>query len=140
VNDPAIGGVVHFKDMMDHHGLTDAELVEQMHNASLSPALFNHEAHLRLGWLMVRMHGAGPAEELLCQLIQNYARAIGEAEMFDRALTISATRVITLCMARSRSSDFTTFMAEFPALKNDFRSLLLACNERGYTGLDQIMT
>lgn len=136
---PAIGGVVHFQDQMDHYHYTDKEFVEQMRSASFPPALFDHEAHLRLGWVMIRTHGPDRAAELLCDLIQNYARAIGEAEMYDRALTITATRIIALCIMRSNATDFTTFLAEFPKLGNGFRELIGANNEGGSAGVETIL-
>ena len=136
---PAIGGVAHFQDRMDHYQYTDEEFVAQMRSTSFPPALFNHEAHLRLGWVMIRTHGPDRAVELLCELIQNYARAIGEAEMYDLALTIAATRIIALCTMRSNATDFTTFLAEFPKLGNGFRELIGAYNEGGSAGVKAIL-
>ncbi|MEZ4807169.1 MAG: hypothetical protein R2815_06790 [Flavobacteriales bacterium] len=88
---------------------------------------------------MIRAHGAERAEVLLCELIRNYARAIGEEDMFDRALTITATRIIAICMMRSIATDFGAFHAEFPKLSTGFRALVAAYEEGGSRRLRSIL-
>lgn len=112
--------------MGDHEQYSDDEFVERVRNASLDPVLFTHEAHLRLGWILVRAHGPDRAAELLCGLIAGYASAIGKAEKFDRRVTIAAAHVIAGRMERSHATDSVAFISEAPELRSHFRELVEA--------------
>ena len=119
--------------MSDHYQLTDAEFVEHFDNCTLDPALFTHEAHLRLGWILVRTHGTERAGELLCEMIARYAQFLGKAEKFNRTITIASARMIAHFLSRSSTTVFRAFIAEFPQLQHNFRELLDApYSARGY--------
>ncbi|MBK9275692.1 MAG: hypothetical protein IPM49_14290 [Flavobacteriales bacterium] len=110
--------------MNDHNRFTDDAFVAQFTNCTLAPALFTHEAHLRLGWIMVRSHGTERAGEVLCDMIARYARALGRAEKFNLTITIASTRMIAHFLARSSATDFASFIAEFSKLRSNFQDLL----------------
>ena len=59
---------------MSHYDLSDTEFLERYLACEFDPQLFDHEAHLRLGWLLIRDHGVEVAAEVLCDSIQRFDR------------------------------------------------------------------
>jgi hypothetical protein len=49
--------------MNSHFELSDELFEEQFQNCQLNPALFNHEAHLRLAWIHITKYGIDKAIE-----------------------------------------------------------------------------
>lgn len=132
-----MAGLLHSTSMNDHNQLTGTAFIERLNDCTLDPAMFTHEAHLRLGWIMVRMHGTERAGGLLCGMIARYARSPGMAEMFNRTITIASAHIIAHFLSRSRTADFATFIAQFPRLRNNFRELLDAhYSDRLHSGED----
>ena len=110
--------------MMDHYSLDDAEFERLFRNGSFDPALFNHEAHLRLAWIHIRRYGRKQAMENITGQLLDFVKGLGAEEKFHYSLTIAAVKAVGHFIEKSRSNDFKTFINEFPRLKTHFREII----------------
>ena len=112
---------------MDHHlKLTDAQFLGHFNDCTLPPALFSHEAHLRLAWLNIKQLGAALAITKVQSQIKAYVKAVGATDKYNTTLTIAAVQMVNHFMQRSNAKHFTDFMKEYPQLKADFKRLIKA--------------
>lgn len=109
---------------MEHHELNDWELIAQLKDCSLDPALFSHEAHLRLAWLKISEVGAERAIIEIRSLLLNYVDYLGAKDKYNETLTVAAVKTVRHFMLKSVSDNFADFMVEFPRLKSAFRELI----------------
>lgn len=110
--------------MTTHLDLSDAQLLAQLENCSLEPALFNHEAHLRLAWIHLKHHDIDDAIAKVCKQLERYVDSLGARDKYNTTLTVAATRTVYHFMLKSNSHTFPEFMLEFPRLKSNFKDLL----------------
>ncbi len=108
----------------NHNQLTDANFIEQFENGTLNPQIFKHEAHLRLAWLYIDRFGLKRAEQDIQKKLQNFVEIVGEKDKYHKTLTIVATKIVNHFMQKSKSDNFTDFIAEFPQLKTEFKELV----------------
>lgn len=87
--------------MERHAELTDDQFEEQFSNLSLDPAVFSHEAHLRLAWIHISKYGIDKAIE-----------------------NIASIRAVYHFMLKSDAKHFYHFIAENQRLKFNFKELL----------------
>ena len=73
---------------MDHYQYSDKEFLERFLSCEMDSRLFDHEAHLRPGWLLIRQHGVDGAAEILCGSIERFDRMFDKGIKFDRAITL----------------------------------------------------
>lgn len=112
--------------MQAHLLLSDDQFLRQFRQCTLDPALFTHEAHLRLAWLVLRSAGSAGAVETVPRLIRQYVAHLGAEDKFNLTLTVAATKAVDHFLRRSRANTFPEFMTEFPRLKHNFRDLMAA--------------
>ena len=110
--------------MESHFELSDALFEQQFENCTLNPAVFNHEAHLRLAWIHVRKYGVGPAIENICRQLTAYVDALGARDKFNKTLTVAAVRAVHHFISKSDADNFRDFIQQFPRLRNNFRELI----------------
>ncbi len=110
--------------MQNHYQLSDNDFEAQFANANLDPAIFSHEAHLRLAWIHLNRYGLRQAEENICAQLVNFVNTIGAADKFNKTLTIAAIKAVHHFMQKSTSDNFADFIEEFPRLKYNFKELL----------------
>lgn len=111
--------------MESHFTFTDAEFERLFESGSFDPALFTHEAHIRLAWIHICKYGIDKASYNAVSQLQEYTKALGVADKFDLGLTIASLKVIHNFIKESTSNSFEGFIAEFPELNAHFRDLLL---------------
>jgi hypothetical protein len=109
---------------MDHFQFADEDFLARFLSCELEPQLFNHEAHLRLGWVLVRKHGVEKATEILCSSIERFDRTFDEGIRYDRGITVASAQLLAGLMAGSSAADFPAFLEEFPRLRTHFREML----------------
>lgn len=112
------------KSNLDHTGLTDKEFITQLENFSLSPALFSHEAHLRLAWINIKSRGLKSALETTQRQIVNFVNHLGAHGKYNKTLTIVSVLIINQKITYSNANSFGRFINENPDLKTNFRELL----------------
>ncbi|MBC9796246.1 hypothetical protein [Sinomicrobium weinanense] len=110
--------------MENHFTLSDFEFEQQFESGTLSPELFNHEAHLRLAWIHIDKYGIDKAIDNLCFQLLNYVTKLGAAHKFNKTLTVAAVKAVYHFMLRSESGTFRAFIREFPRLKYNFKDLM----------------
>ncbi len=110
--------------MENHWQLTDAEFEMQFANATFDPAIFSHEAHLRLAWIHLDRYGLRQAEENICQQLVNFVTTLGASDKFNKTLTVAAIKAVHHFMQKSQSDNFADFIEKFPRLKYNFKELI----------------
>ena len=113
--------------MQDHYSLSDDEFAEQFRTATLNPAYFTHEAHLRLAFILIKHHGIEGAMDQLCRQIAHFDQTFGDGTKFHKTVTIAAAKAVHHFMGRSSAKSFPELIAEFPRLNTNFKDLL-ACH------------
>ena len=109
---------------MNHTELNDNAFEEQFSNGSLNPALFTHEAHLRLAWIHIKMYGINKAIDNIGAQLQHYVEVTGVKDKYNTTVTIAAIRTVYHFMLKSNTKDFQGFIAENQRLKYNFKELL----------------
>lgn len=113
--------------MKSHFNLNDKEFEVVFRQSTLSPALFDHEAHLRLAWIHIDKYGIDSAIENICKQLRDYVKHLGAEDKYNVTVTIAAIRAVYHFKMKSESDNFIDFLLEFPRLKYRFKELL-ACH------------
>lgn len=108
----------------DHFKYSDTEFLKHFADFTLEPALFTHEAHLRLAWLYINLYGTEKAAGLICNQIKAFDRKFGDGSKFNKTVTIASVFIVSHFMGRSLCSEFERFLEEFPRLKTNFTDLI----------------
>jgi hypothetical protein len=93
----------------------------------LDPAVFSHEAHLRLAWIHIKNYGVETAIENICNQLKAFVEILGAGDKYNETLTIAAIRAVHHFMLRSEAASFGDFIEQFPRLKYNFKDLM-ACH------------
>jgi hypothetical protein len=104
--------------------MTDVEFISQFRACEMEESHFNHEAHIRLAWLIIDAVGIERALVDIPVLIRAYVDHLRVRNIYNHTLTIAAVQVIYHFMNKSNSGTFPAFIEEFPNLLDDFRSLI----------------
>ena len=115
---------VTFSAMENHYLLTDLAFERQFSEASLDPAIFSHEAHLRLAWIHLDRYGLTRAIENITRQLKIYTRAVGAADKYNETLTIAAIHAVHHFRIRTSCPDFQSFILENSVLKTSFKGLI----------------
>jgi hypothetical protein len=110
--------------MQNHFQLSDQDFQATFAAAAFEPALFTHEAHLRLAWIHLRQYGVEQAIEHITAQLKAYVEKLGAADKYNETVTIAAIRTVDHFMRKSASDNFADFIHEFPRLKYNFKELL----------------
>ncbi len=110
--------------MDSHFQLTDEQLVNQFADCSLSPNLFNHEAHLRLAFIHLKNQGEAKAIENICTQIKAFDVTHGDGNKYNEIVTIAAVKIVNHFMGKIRSTTFDDFIKRFPQLVHAFKGLV----------------
>ncbi|MEZ0541125.1 hypothetical protein [Fibrella arboris] len=122
--------------MKDHRQLSDDDFAHQFETAVLDPALFNHEAHLRVAWLHLAKHGAEKAVVTVNEQLIGYVACLGARDKYNRTLTTAAIKTVHHFMQRAQGASFLELIDAFPQLTQNFRGLLASHYSVDIFGLD----
>jgi len=98
--------------------LSDIELVRQVEACTLPKGALTHRNHVRLAWIYLGAHSPADARRRLARAIERYARALGEADKFDPALTAAWIDIVEAARSASPADTFDAFISEHPELLN----------------------
>lgn len=112
--------------MTHHTDYTDTQFEQAFQSCIFPPALFNHEAHLRLAWLYLNHYGETEAIERISTQLRAYVMALGASDKFNQTLTVAAIKATQHFRGRSKATQFSESLAEWPRLLTDFRALMAA--------------
>lgn len=110
--------------MTSHIELPDSDFLRSLQSGTLPPALFNHEAHLRLAWICLEEKTADEGVEEVRRILKAYIRHLGAEAKYHETLTVAAVRAVHHFRLKSSSSDFPSFIQANPRLKSHFREIL----------------
>ena len=110
--------------MEQHFTLTDAAFEEQFATGSLNPALFSHEAHLRLAWIHISKYGEATAIENIREQLQNFVRLVGATSKYNDTLTVAAIKAVYHFMQKAPLATFHEFITAYPRLKTNFKDII----------------
>ena len=113
-----------FHNVTNHIQIEDNRFEREFRDLTLDPALFNHEAHIRLAWIHIKKYGPDKARVNICKQISLFDKTFGDGTKYDKKLTEGSIRLIDHHIKKSNSTDFVSFINEFPELKTDFLSLV----------------
>jgi hypothetical protein len=95
----------------------DDEFLRAFFGLTLPNSEFHHRDHLRLAWLAVRRHGAGPAEEVVTAGIQKFAEHHTHGPLYHDTMTRFWVRLVAHAVSnRPEIEDFDGFLAVHPLL------------------------
>ena len=94
----------------------DAAFLAALEDGSLPGEAFDHRAHLRLCWLLVRRHGPEAGAERVAALLRTFSAAKGAAHKFHVTLTRAWTGCVAAALAASPDADFERFLLLHPEL------------------------
>lgn len=116
--------------MASHFDLSDIEFEHAFEACQLQPALFTHEAHLRLAWIHVRKYGVENAINNVTSQLKKYVSFLGAVDKYNETVTIAAIKGVHHFMLRSGTRTFPDFISENSRLNTHFKHLL----SQHYTG------
>lgn len=111
-------------EMASHYELSDAEFEQQFSATTLSPALFTHEAHLRLAWLHIKKYGTDTAIKNITAQLKKYVKVLGADDKYNETLTVAAVKMIYHFYMQSDRVYFRNFIKENKRLIANFRELI----------------
>jgi len=104
--------------------VTDLELVRAFEDASLSGELFDHTAHVRVGWWYVTHHSIDEAIERFSASLRGFAAAQGAAEKYHQTMTVAWLLIIAERVADSEGLAWPAFAARHLDLLTNRPSIL----------------
>jgi len=110
--------------MESHYKLSDTEFEKRFQTCALEPSDFTHEAHLRLTYIHIDRYGLVQAKENIQKQLKAFVSFAGAESKYDSKLTLAAIHIVHHFIQKATSTNFKDFIAEFPALKYDFKSLI----------------
>ncbi len=111
--------------MKSHLDIPDNDFLLQIEEATIEPELFTHEAHLRLGWILINAFGKEEAEKKMCDLIYFLDNTLSDGSKYNKTITVACTQILYAYMQRSGVNSFTELIKRYPELIFDFKTLLL---------------
>jgi hypothetical protein len=112
------------KKMSDNMQLSDSEFIIQFKSYTLSPSLFNHEAHLRMAWLYISIYGLEKGIFNIRKDLKSYVRHLEATDKYNETLTIAASHAVHHFMQKSTTTSFKQFISQYPQLLTQFRQLM----------------
>lgn len=110
--------------MENHFELSDREFEGQFASGTFDPALFSHEAHLRLAWIHVTNYGETIAIQNVSNQLKQFVTIVGAHDKYNHTLTVAAVKAVHHFVRKSQSATFQDFISEFPRLKYNFKELM----------------
>lgn len=110
--------------MENHFYLSDSDFEHQFMSCELSPSDFTHEAHLRLAWINITKYGIKQAEKNIQNQLERFVKFVGAKDKYNMTLTLASVKVVYHFILKSESDNFKDFIAEFPRIKYNFKTLL----------------
>ena len=82
-------------EVREHHfKLSDTEFEISFENGILDPAIFTHEAHLRIAWIFIKKYGHGQAVDKITRSLFEFVSRAGAAEKYSVTVTIAAMKIV----------------------------------------------
>lgn len=110
--------------MEQHNNLSDDAFEAQFADGTLEPALFSHEAHIRLAWIHLRKYGETQAIQHITEQLKQYVRLLGAEDKYNATVTVAAVKIVHHFMQKTTINTFPAFIGAFPRLRDHFKELI----------------
>ena len=104
--------------------MTDQEFLQAFASARLQPDQFDHKAHLKLAYLMLKDHPKKEAAYKVGSLIKDYTISWGATDKYHHTLSLAAVYVVVHFMERKPGLSFEETLQCFPRLLDEFQGLI----------------
>lgn len=104
--------------------LDDNDFLNQVESCSLGSELFDHEAQLRLSWILINKYGLEIATLKNCKIKKQFYLNVLNNSKFNLPLTKAYTEILCYFMKKSSTQNFDKLLREFPRLKYNFKELV----------------
>ena len=111
--------------------MTDEAFARAFETGGVTPADFNHVAHVRVAW--VYLHEAASVEEALARMreaIRRFAAAAGASQKYHETITVLWMRLLADVRARGASGELADVLRAHPALADKDLPLVYYSRER----------
>lgn len=102
----------------------DELLLSAFADLTLPPSVFNHRAHLRVAWLLIKKYGRDEAEIRMCRQLKRFAAHVGTANKYHCTLTAALMRLIAFAAQEHSMETWPIFLARNQALLHDMHSVV----------------
>lgn len=104
---------------------SDEEFIDCIESGSFPKEHFNHQAHLRLAFLLCQHKKVDQAIEATCKVLLAYVNTIGATSIYNEELTIASVKLIHHRInSSSVEQSFSEFLAANSDLVIDFKGAL----------------
>lgn len=69
--------------------MTEIEFFEQFENGTLSATLFDHEAHVKMGWIYLKKYGLLETLQNFSTALKNFAKVNNAAGLYHETITFA---------------------------------------------------
>ncbi len=97
--------------------MTDETFARAFENGAITPAQFDHVAHVRVAW--VYLHESASTEEAVGRMreaIRRFSVAAGAAQKYHETITVLWMRLLAGLKARGTSGELADVLREHPSL------------------------
>ncbi|NND08896.1 MAG: hypothetical protein HKN87_21195 [Saprospiraceae bacterium] len=108
----------------NHFALLHFDFEQQFMHRQLPAQDFIHLAHLRLACLRICRDGIEQALPKIPEHLEAYCEAKDAANKFNLTLTVAAIKTVYHIVLKSQAKDFAGFIAKYPQLHNNFKTLI----------------
>ncbi len=92
--------------------MNDQEFQAAFEDTSLDPKLFDHEAHIRMGWIYATKYPLAEAIARFAGALRAYTRALGAQGKYHETITWFYMLLIAERQARTTAATFDAFLAK----------------------------
>ncbi|NVJ98524.1 MAG: hypothetical protein HWE25_10255 [Alphaproteobacteria bacterium] len=90
--------------------MSDDKFLAAFEAATLDEKLFDHEAHIRMGWIYVTRYPLAEAIDRFAAALKNYTRALGCEAKYHETITWFYMLLIHERQTRQQTVSFTAFL------------------------------
>jgi len=102
----------------NHKELSDDAFLHQLEEGTIDPALFNHEAHIRMAWLYLTRTELEPALASIIKIIRQLDNQYANGKKYHHTITMCFSLIIALQTRQNKFENWQAFIHEHPSLAN----------------------
>ena len=109
---------------MTKNNQSDEAFLSDAENCTLDPKLFDHEAHLRLAWIMITRFGLEIGTKRICKTIKTIDKTFGDGTKYHETLTIASMHIVEHFNKKGTFNNFSDLTSTYPRLLTHFKDIL----------------
>lgn len=112
------------ESILHHSELSDIEFIDQVFLLTIDPKLFDHEAHIRFAWVVLKDFDFNRAVTHIHDSIRGLDQKYGDGTKYHATITQALIEILKLRMVREFSADL-----NFDRFKGENQDILRYCKE-----------